>query len=213
MGLFRPILPSSDLRIGRRLGLQVFQLDVEWLRLQPKGRTYRWDPANFESYDRCVDQLLEQEFEPQICLSDGELPGSLKRDGGWASRDTAKRFVDYADGLSRRLSDRVGRWLTLRDLSGIASRAKVGWNESLQPPMYYLQSIHHLLMAHGPLMSLTIMFTVHSSKSSYAVQNLIRVRTGTKKRVTTVGFSILWRLKAIRKRGFTIDGTKAFLPA
>ena len=144
-----PILPSSDLRIGRRLGLQVFQLDVEWPRLQPKGRTYRWDPANFESYDRCVDQLLEQEFEPQICLSDGELPGSLKRDGGWASRDTAKRFVDYADGLSRRLSDRVGRWLTLRDLSGIASRAKVGWNESLQPPMSYLQSIHHLLMAHA----------------------------------------------------------------
>ena len=81
VGLFGAVLPPSDLRIGRRLGLQVFQLDVEWPRLQPKGRTYRWDPANFESYDRCVDQLLEQEFEPQICLSDGELPGSLKRTG------------------------------------------------------------------------------------------------------------------------------------
>ena len=57
-------------------------------------------------------------------------------------------------------------------------------------------------------MSLTTMFTVHSSKSSYAVQNLIRVRTGTKKRVTTVGFSILWRLKAIRKRASRSTGPR-----
>ena len=144
-----PILPSSDLRLGRRLGLQIYQLTLDWSHLQPKGRRFRCDPAHLEPYDRVVDHLLEQDLEPQFCLFGGELPPSLQVDGGWAVRDTAKRFVDYADGVSRRLGDRVERWLTIQDLSKIASLESSGLKPALSPSQRYLSSIHHLLLAHA----------------------------------------------------------------
>ncbi|MBM64805.1 MAG: hypothetical protein CMH55_01065 [Myxococcales bacterium] len=144
-----PVLAPPDLRIGRRLGLQIFQVAVNWPALQPKGRGFRRDPALLDPYDRVVDHLLEQELEPQFSLHGGELPTSLQLDGGWTRRDNAKRFVDFAEGMSRRLGDRVERWLTLQDLTAIASWEGGELHSADGPGLRYLKACHHLLLAHA----------------------------------------------------------------
>ncbi|TLF47930.1 glycosyl hydrolase family protein, partial [Nonomuraea sp. KC401] len=42
-----------------------------------------------------------------------DLPAALQDRGGWANRDCARWFADYAAVMYDRLSDRVARWLTI----------------------------------------------------------------------------------------------------
>jgi len=135
--------------MGRRLGLQIFEVAVDWTALQPKGRKFRPDPVEFDRHERAVDHLLEQEMEPQFSLHRGDLPLALGVDGGWTERDVAKRFVDYAEGISRRLGDRVERWLTFEDLTAIASGPRRQDHSEGEGGSPYLKACHHLLLAHG----------------------------------------------------------------
>ena len=44
-----------------------------------------------------------------------DLPQALEDQGGWASRDTAYHFADYAAVVHARLGDRVRTWTTLNE--------------------------------------------------------------------------------------------------
>ncbi len=66
-------------------------------------------------YDRLVDELLEAGITPFITLYHWDLPATLQDLGGWANRDIACWFADYADYMFQRLGDRVENWSTLNE--------------------------------------------------------------------------------------------------
>jgi beta-glucosidase len=66
-------------------------------------------------YKRLVDGLLGAGITPMITLYHWDLPAELQDVGGWANRDCAKWFADYACLMFRALGDRVHLWATLNE--------------------------------------------------------------------------------------------------
>ena len=85
----------EDLDLMQSLGLGGYRFSIAWPRIQPDGR----GPANtkgLDFYRGLVEGLLERGIRPLATFYHWDLPQALEDAGGWASRDTAARFVEYA---------------------------------------------------------------------------------------------------------------------
>lgn len=105
---------ESDVALMRDLGVDAYRFSLSWPRVQAEGRG-RPNEAGLDVYDRLVDLLLAAGIQPWACLYHWDLPQALQEDGGWAARDTAERFADYAEIVTRRLAGRVPAWLMLNE--------------------------------------------------------------------------------------------------
>lgn len=141
-----------DLELMRELGLTSYRFSVSWPRVRPYGRG-RWNAAGLAFYDRLVDGLLERGIDPMLTLYHWDHPQPLEDSGGWANRDMAARFADYAEGVAERFGDRVTRWITLNEpLSVIHADLALRTTSSRTAGprrRHALRMAHHLLLAHG----------------------------------------------------------------
>jgi beta-glucosidase len=140
----------ADVELMAELGLSAYRFSVSWPRVQPGGR----GPANAAGaafYDRLVDTLLEHRIRPVLTLYHWDLPQELENAGGWANRDTAFRFADYAGLVAGRLGDRVELWTTLNEpwCSAFLGYASGEHAPGRTDPAAALAAVHHLLLAHG----------------------------------------------------------------
>ena len=104
----------QDAALMADLGLGAYRFSVAWPRVQPEGRG-PVNPEGLDFYRRLADSLLERGVEPWITLYHWDLPQALQDRGGWASRETAGRFADYAAAVYGALHDRVANWTTLNE--------------------------------------------------------------------------------------------------
>jgi len=140
----------DDIRLMQTLGLNAYRFSIAWTRILPRGRG-PVNQAGLDFYSRLVDGLLAAGIAPGVTLYHWDLPQALQDNGGWANRDTAAAFVDYADAVSRRLGDRVKLWITHNE------PAVATWNGHLSgehaPGIQDLAAAaavsHHLLLSHG----------------------------------------------------------------
>ncbi len=86
---------DADLDLVAALGLKSYIFSVQWPRIQPDGRG-RANAKGLDYYRRIVDGLVARGVMPALTLYHWELPQALEDRGGWRSRDTVDRFVDYA---------------------------------------------------------------------------------------------------------------------
>ncbi|WP_433609596.1 GH1 family beta-glucosidase [Dactylosporangium sp. CA-139114] len=141
---------ESDLDLISGLGAGAYRFSVAWPRIQPTGE----GPANaagLDFYDRLVDGLLARGIDPLVTLFHWDLPQALQDQGGWANRDTAMRFGEYAELLGERLGDRVKLWITLNEPY---IHFALGHVQGVHAPGLRMLSdqlpvVHHLLLAHG----------------------------------------------------------------
>lgn len=105
---------EEDLDLMAELGIGAYRFSTAWTRILPEGsgRPHR---SGLDVYERLVEGLLERGIEPWLCLYHWDLPLALQERGGWASRDTALYFADYAALVAERLGDRVERFLMLNE--------------------------------------------------------------------------------------------------
>lgn len=140
----------DDVALMRELGLKAYRFSVAWPRVLPDGRG-PVNEAGLAFYHRLVDALLEADIVPFITLYHWDLPGALQDLGGWANRDVAGWFADYAALLFDRLGDRVRHWITLNEPWCVAH---LGYIAGVHAPGMRdlwagLRAVHHLLLAHG----------------------------------------------------------------
>jgi beta-glucosidase len=133
---------AGDVRLMAELGLTAYRFSVAWPRVLP-------DPDG--QHDRLVDELLAAEIRPTATLYHWDLPQALEDRGGWAARDTAARFAEYAAVVAGRLGDRVAMWNTLNEpwcsaFLGYGAGAHAPGRTSYPDA---LAAAHHLLLAHG----------------------------------------------------------------
>jgi beta-glucosidase len=140
----------EDVALMAELGLQTYRFSVSWPRVIPFG-SGEANEKGIDFYSRLVDALLEAGISPCLTLYHWDLPQALQDRGGWAERDTAKHFTDYAQLLYKRLGDRVKRWITHNEPS-ITAILGHQWG-ILAPGIRDLsvtaRVIHHLLLSHG----------------------------------------------------------------
>ncbi len=139
----------DDVALMRRLGLDSYRFSVAWPRVRPDGGPV--NAAGLDFYSRLVDELLEAGIAPWLTLYHWDLPQALEDRGGWAERDTAYRFVDYALSVHDVLGDRVPVWTTLNEpwCSAFLGYAAGHHAPGRQEPAAALRAVHHLLLGHG----------------------------------------------------------------
>ena len=102
---------SEDVELMSSLGLNAYRFSISWPRVQPGGR----GPLNskgLDYYRALLDRLAERGIAATATLYHWDLPQELQDEGGWATRDTAARFAEYAAAMATALGDRVARWIT-----------------------------------------------------------------------------------------------------
>ncbi|HEY0836255.1 MAG TPA: GH1 family beta-glucosidase [Azospirillum sp.] len=141
---------AEDVALMRDLGLNAYRFSVAWPRVLPRGRGAVNEPG-LAFYDRLIDSLLEAGIEPWLCLYHWDLPQGLQDLGGWANRDTAGWFADYAALCARRYGDRVKRWATINEFSvfTLFAYALGAGAPGISDRNEHLKAIHHVNLAHG----------------------------------------------------------------
>jgi len=132
------------------LGVGAYRFSVAWPRVQPEGRG-RANQPGLDYYRRLVDALNRHGIAPVPTLYHWDLPQGLEDEGGWANRDTASRFADYAAIVHGALVGEVQLWITLNE-PWVA--AWLGYGMGIHAPgrtdeALALAASHHLLLAHG----------------------------------------------------------------
>jgi beta-glucosidase len=140
----------QDVALMAELGLSAYRFSVSWPRVQPHGRGGE-NAAGSAFYDRLVDELLSAGIRPAVTLYHWDLPQELEDAGGWAVRDTAYRFADYAQLVAARLGDRVSLWCTLNEpwCSAFLGYGSGHHAPGRTDPAAALAAAHHLLLGHG----------------------------------------------------------------
>ena len=141
---------ESDLNLMSRLGLEAYRFSLAWPRVLPMG-TRPVNAAGLDFYDRLVDGLLERGIRPIATLYHWDLPQVLEDKGGWAARDTAYAFAEYAEVVGHRLGDRVDTWTTLNEpwCSAFLGYAAGAHAPGRHDPAAALTAVHNLNLAHG----------------------------------------------------------------
>lgn len=140
----------GDLDLARSLGLDAYRFSIAWPRILPQGRGEP-NPKGLDFYSRLVDGILERGMEPWPTLYHWDLPQRLEDRGGWAERDTASAFAEFAETILRRLGDRVRHWITHNEPWCTAIH---GYLEGVHAPgrrdlAAALRASHHVLLSHG----------------------------------------------------------------
>jgi beta-glucosidase len=107
---------AEDLDLAAAAGMDVYRFSIAWTRLFPDG-TGAANPAGFDFYDRLVDACLARSIEPWPCFYHWCLPQALEDRGGWANRDSARWYADYASAAAARLADRVETFVLFNEPS------------------------------------------------------------------------------------------------
>jgi beta-glucosidase len=141
---------EQDLDLMADLGLECYRFSIAWPRVQPDGRGPA-NPQGLAFYRRLAEGLLERGIEPIATLYHWDLPQALQDGGGWARRDTAQRFADYATLVAEELGDAVSQWITHNEPWVVAF---LGHAEGIKAPGVRhwptaLRVSHHLLLSHG----------------------------------------------------------------
>ena len=140
----------EDIALLRELNLRSYRFSVSWPRIQAEGR----GPPNskgLDYYKRLTDATLAAGIRPLVTLYHWDLPQALEDAGGWAERDTAARFAEYAEIVVRALGDRAKHWVVLNEPKTFSS---VGyWYGTHAPgrkdPLAFVRATHVINLAQG----------------------------------------------------------------
>jgi beta-glucosidase len=141
---------DEDVALIAGLGAHAYRFSISWPRVQPRGEG-AWNEKGFAFYDRLIDRLLERDIAPHLTLYHWDLPQALQAKGGWLSRDTTVRFVEYAAEVGRRLGDRAASIATHNEpwVVAILGHEAGIFAPGLKSQKVAMQVAHHLLLSHG----------------------------------------------------------------
>jgi beta-glucosidase len=140
----------EDVALLASLGLNAYRFSVSWPRVQPGGRG-QVNQQGLDYYRALLDELAAHQISAAATLFHWDLPQELQDEGGWAARDTAARFAEYAAIVADALGDRVSRWITLNEPQVVADH---GYRSGRHAPGLTdndaaAAATHHLLLGHG----------------------------------------------------------------
>lgn len=140
----------EDIDLIGSLGVDAYRFSIAWPRVQPHGRG-AWNDKGVAFYDRLVDRLLEKGIKPHATLYHWDLPQGLQDMGGWATRETAQRFADYAEFMGKKLGDRLAGIATHNEpwCTAVLGHAIGQFAPGARDFQLAAQVSHHLLLSHG----------------------------------------------------------------
>ena len=140
---------AEDLDLMQQAGFDAYRFSINWSRLMPDGR--HLNPEGVAFYDRLIDGMQARGLRPFLTLYHWDLPAPLADRGGWANRDTALAFADYAAQVSALFGDRVASVATINEPWCVAWLSHFLGHHApgLRDIRAAARAMHHILLAHG----------------------------------------------------------------
>ena len=141
---------EEDLGLLSELGVGAYRFSIAWPRVQPTGRG-EVNQRGLDHYRSLIEGLRDRGIAPVATVYHWELPQALEDRGGWASRETAQRFAEYAELLAQEFGDQVAMWITLNEpLQAAHQGYRVGTHApGKTDATLAAAATHHLLLGHG----------------------------------------------------------------
>jgi len=144
---------QGDVDLMKSLNIGAYRFSTSWARVRPDGVSGKAgvNQEGLDYYSRLVDSLLEADIKPWLTLYHWDLPQALEDKGGWANRDTAYLFAEFATTMHEALGDRVNIWTTLNEpwCSSFLSYTAGVHAPGRTSPADGLAAAHHLMLGHG----------------------------------------------------------------
>ncbi len=140
----------SDLDLIQQLNVSAYRFSFSWSRLFPSDNE-QVNRAGLGFYDRLIDGCLARNLQPFATLYHWDLPQYLYDKGGWASRETAHAFANYAKFISGHFGDRLQTVTTFNEpwCSSVLSYLYGVHAPGLKDLSKTLAVIHGQHVAHG----------------------------------------------------------------
>lgn len=141
---------KEDIALMAKLGFKHFRMSIAWTRIIPAGKG-EINPKGVAFYHNVIDELKKYGIEPMVTIYMWDLPQKLQDCGGWANRETADHYENYAKILFKEFGKDVKTWVTFDEpFCG----AFIGNYLGTYAPGYKdfstaLQVSYHMLLAHG----------------------------------------------------------------
>ncbi|QLJ07626.1 beta-glucosidase [Pseudoalteromonas sp. JSTW] len=138
-----------DIEMIADLAVDAYRLSISWPRVINEDGSVNSQGMAF--YTELLSALKARNIKTYVTLYHWDLPQHLEDKGGWLNRETAYKFQDYADKVSRHLGDLVDSFATLNEPF---CSAYLGYEIGVHAPgiksqQAGRQAAHHLLLAHG----------------------------------------------------------------
>lgn len=143
---------QQDISLIESLSVDAYRFSIAWPRVMNQDGSINQEGIDF--YIAILDTLKRKNIKAFVTLYHWDLPLHLQEQGGWLNRETAYRFAEYADVVSRAFGDRVYSYATLNEPWCSAYLGyEVGIHApGIKRPECGKTAIHHLLLAHGMAM-------------------------------------------------------------
>jgi len=140
---------QQDVDMIHGLNMEAYRLSIAWPRVMDAAGNPNQKGIAF--YRELLQSLRAKGLKTFVTLYHWDLPQHMEDKGGWVNRDTAYRFAEYADLMSRELAGLVDAWSTLNEPWCSAMH---GYGTGHHAPgktdnKLALQAMHHLLLGHG----------------------------------------------------------------
>ena len=203
---------DEDLDLIASLGVDAYRFSISWPRVQPLG-SGAWNTPGIDFYRRLVDGLRRRGIAAYATLYHWDLPQALQDAGGWASRDTAQRFCDYADHVARAV-DGITSIATFNEpwVVSILGHESGIFAPGIRNRATAMQVSHHLLLGHG--LALQAMRSAGYSGSLGIVLNQSPVYPATDSQadrdraVLEDGLSIRWYMDPLLRAAYPEDAVE-----
>jgi len=141
---------DEDVSLLSDLGVDGYRFSIAWPRVQPTGRG-GVNQRGLDYYRALTARLRDRGIMPVATVYHWDLPQALEDEGGWANRETAERFAEYAQLVAQALGDQVGMWMTMNEPQQAAHQGYRVGTHAPGKTDYELAAAasHHLLLGHG----------------------------------------------------------------
>lgn len=141
---------GQDIELMRELGMEHYRLSIAWPRLFPEGFG-SLNQAGLDFYKRLMDALRAASIAPLVTLYHWDLPQALQEKGGWANRDTAFYFADYAETVFETFAGLVPEWITINEPWCISVLGHYTGEHApgIKDAAIARRVAHHTLLGHG----------------------------------------------------------------
>ncbi len=140
---------QDDIELINSLGVDAYRLSISWPRVITESGEINQTGVNY--YLNILEQLEINKIKAFVTLYHWDLPQHLEDKGGWLNRETAYKFRDYVDLISKAFSNKVHAYATLNEPF---CSAFLGYEVGVHAPgivgkEFGKKAAHHLLLAHG----------------------------------------------------------------
>ncbi len=143
-------LYKEDIKLMKEIGISSYNFSISWPRIYPDGDG-KVNQKGIDFYRRLAELLIENGIKPVAKLYHWDLPQKLQDVGGWANRNIADAFEQYARTVFQALGDIIPVWMTFNEpfVSSFIGYWYGGHPPGIKEPSTALAAAHNTLLSHG----------------------------------------------------------------